>query len=76
MTLEEALIAHMQETMRHNIEMQCYTNAIFFADKVVNLFAWSDSFLSLFLSLAPSPYVSQDVNELSEVHEWTDLVHM
>ena len=34
---DKQLIAHMQKTMRRNLEVQCYSNAIFFADKVVNL---------------------------------------
>ena len=34
---ERALLSHMQRSMRLNIEARCYTNAIFFADKIFNL---------------------------------------
>ena len=34
---EQTLLLHMQKTMRLNIKAQCYTDAIFYADKIVNL---------------------------------------
>ena len=34
---EQALLSHMQKTMRLNIKAQCYTDAIFYADKIVNM---------------------------------------
>ena len=40
---DKAIISHMQQMMRRNIEVQCYSNAIFFADKVVNLLRSSES---------------------------------
>ena len=34
---EHVLLKHLRQAMRFNIDAQCYTDAIFYADKIVNL---------------------------------------
>lgn len=43
---ESSLLQHMKQTMQMNIKAKSYQNAIFFADKIVNLVRSSEPNLS------------------------------